>query len=62
MQAYVIPFSHSLTLEPYTYEVPPLWRETIILGSLVSIPFGKAIDSGIVVGITKNPEEFIDIP
>lgn len=62
MQAYIIPFSHSLSLEPYTYEVPLIWEDTITLGCLVSIPFGKNIDSGIVVGTTDKPEEFVDMP
>ena len=50
----VIPFSHSLTLDPYTYSVPDIWRVSICLGGLVEIPFGKNIDTGIIASIEPS--------
>ena len=51
MRITVIPFAHSLTLDPYTYSVPDMWHTSICLGGLVEIPFGNNIDTGIITGI-----------
>lgn len=57
----VIPFAHSYSTEPYTYSVPELWCESIILGCLVEIPFGKKEDFGIVVDCTDSDVNVWDI-
>ena len=52
----VIPFSHSLSITPFTYSVPPLWEAGIVLWWLVEIPFGKTVDQGIIVEISRTDE------
>lgn len=46
----VLPFSYSLSLEPFTYSVPDMWCGEIVLGGVVHIPYGKNEDDGIIVG------------
>lgn len=56
----IIPFSHSLTISPFTYIVPPIWERSIVLGGLVEIPFGKSIEQGIIAGIEEECIEALD--
>ena len=53
----VIPLSHSLSTEPYTYLVAPVWEESICLGALVEIPLGRYVVKGIIASrdITLDP-------
>ncbi len=51
MYIHVIPFSHSLSITPFTYSVPPIWETSIVLWWLVEIPFWKTMDQGIIVNI-----------
>ncbi len=60
MHITVIPFSHSLTLDPFSYSVPDIWRASIRLGWLVEIPFGKNIDLGIIAGMDEEIPLHVD--
>ena len=51
----VIPFSHTFSIEPFTYFVSPDWQEQVQIGCLVEIPLGKSIGQGIVSSILDDP-------
>jgi primosomal protein N' len=47
----VIPTSKSHGRHPYSYHVPEIWQDQIVLSGLVEIPLGKHLESGIIVSI-----------
>ena len=47
----VIPLRHSLSKRPYIYFAPEAWHDVIHVGSLIEIPIGKHIVTGIVAKI-----------
>ncbi len=55
----IIPFTHSIGTEPLLYAWGDIWEDTIQVGSLVEIPYGKNRENGIVAGIYQ--ESPIDI-
>lgn len=57
----VIPFSHTISLEPFTYFVHSDWQEQIQVGCLVEIPFGNNIEQGIVSEILDGVPVSTDI-
>lgn len=57
----VIPFSHTISLEPFTYFVHSDWQEQIQVGCLVEIPFGNNIEQGIVSEILEEVPVSTDI-
>jgi len=57
----VIPFSHTTSLEPFTYFVHSDWQEQIQAGCLVEIPFGNNIEQGIVSEILDEVPVSTDI-
>lgn len=57
----VIPFSHTTSLEPFTYFVHADWQEQMQVGCLVEIPFGNNIEQGIVSEILDEIPPSIDI-
>ncbi len=60
MYIQVIPFSHSLSITPFTYSVPPVWEVSVVLWWLVEIPFWKTMDQGIIVSISWEQEHSHD--
>lgn len=55
----VIPSSHSIWITPLTYHVGDVFRSQIHIGSLVEIPLGTKVETGIVAGFTENiPENY----
>ncbi len=55
----IIPFSHSMGTEPLLYAWGDIWENTIWIGSIVEIPYGKNMENGIIAWIYR--ESPIDI-